>query len=272
MVNMSTHQLNRATLEECLAKIDRQFRDKLIDSYLEVKSRYTKSRYESSYDAAGLSTGKFCESAIRLLQQEILGSHTPFGAHITNFADECRKIVSAPKTAGNESLRIIVPRALVFLYTVRGKRGIGHVGGDVEANIIDLTATVKVCDWVICELIRIYHKLPIEDAQNIVDSIALRAVPAIWEVRGKRRVLSTEINFKQKALLLLYADVDQGVLTEDLFEWVEYSRLNLFKTNVLKQLHESRLVEYDKNEEIVLISPLGISEVENNILPKLERP
>ncbi len=269
---MSTHQLNRETLEECLASIDEGFRDKLIESYLEVKSRYIKSRYENSYDAAGLSTGKFCESVIRLLQHEILGEHTPFGTHIPNFADECRKLVSAPKASGNESLRIIVPRALVFLYTVRGKRGVGHVGGDIQANIIDLTATVKVCDWVVCELIRIYHKLPIEDAQNIVDSIALKAVPAIWEVRGKRRVLNNDLNFKQKTLLLLYADVDQGVLTEDLFEWVEYSKMNLFKTNVLKQLHEARLAEYDKEEEIVVISPLGINEVEENILPTLEQP
>ncbi|MCQ4312146.1 hypothetical protein NAV33_09625 [Pseudomonas stutzeri] len=159
------------------------------------------------------------------MQNEIFGSYTLFDTHIPNFAEECRKLVSAPKSNGNESLRIIVPRALVFLYTVRGKRGVGHVGGDIQANIIDLTATVKVCDWVICELIRIYHKLPLEEAQSIVDSIALKAVPAIWEVRGKRRVMSNKLNFKQKTLLLLYADLHQGVLTEDLFEWVEYSRL-----------------------------------------------
>jgi hypothetical protein len=48
-----------------------------------------------------------------------------------------QKLTAAPKTAGAESERVILPRGLVFLYTMRNKRDFGHVGGDVDSNEID---------------------------------------------------------------------------------------------------------------------------------------
>jgi len=40
----------------------------------------------------------------------------------------------------------------------------------------------------------------------------------------------------------------------------------MFKKKVLTPLHKERLVEYDRETESVTISPLGIKEVEENIL------
>lgn len=77
---------------------------------------------------------------------------------------------------------------------MRGKRGIGHVGGDVEANEIDATTVVRLCDWIICELIRIYHQMSLEEAQALVYTISERNIPDIWEVAGKKRVLRTGLN------------------------------------------------------------------------------
>jgi hypothetical protein len=52
------------------------------------------------------------------------------------------------------------------------------------------------------------------------------------------------------------------VISEDLFSWVEYSDLSMFKKRVLAVLHRKRLIEYDRGSETVTISPLGIKEVE----------
>jgi hypothetical protein len=173
-----------------------------------------------------------------------------------------------PDSAGIESLRVIIPRALVFLYTLRGKRGIGHVGGDVEANSIDLATIVRVSDWVICELIRIFHGLSIEEAQGIVDALSTRAVPDIWEVAGKKRVLKQGLDFKQQVLLLAYSDVQGGVLSDDLFSWTEYSNFAMFKKHVLVPLHQKKLIEYDRESEIIYLSPIGVKEVEEKLLRK----
>ena len=210
--------------------------------------------------------GRFCEVALRLLQEKIHGSCTPLGKKVENFADECRKLITAPSSAGTESERVLIPRALVFVYTMRNKRGIGHVGGDVDANSIDIATMARLSDWIVCELIRINHALSLEEAQDILDSISVRQLPMVWEVAGKKRVLKDGLSVKDQALLLLYSSTDSSVLFEDLFDWIEYSNLHVFKNKVLGVLHKQRLLEFDKDNEVVVLSPTGVRYVETYIL------
>jgi len=256
------------TLETALAKIPAQFRQHIIESYLEIKKRFGEALFDSSFDSPGLSSGKFAESVFRFLQEHLTGTHIPFGQHIQNFPGEARKVIEVAASAGPESLRIIIPRALVFLYTLRGKRGIGHVGGDVEANEIDAATIVRVADWIVCELIRVFHNLSLEEAQSIVDTLSSRNFPDIWEVGGKKRVLKLGLDYKQKVLLLAYTNVQGGVLVEDLFKWAEHSNLSEFKRSILKPLHQKRLIEYDRETECVFLSPTAVKEVEENLLSR----
>jgi hypothetical protein len=139
------------------------------------------------------------------------------------------------------------------------------VGGDVEANEIDAATAVRVCDWILSELIRIHHGLSLEEAQALVDAVAERLMPEIWEVRGKKRVLRKGLSYKQQVLLLLYSDPDTDVLSEDLLEWTEYSNAGVFREKVLSPLHKERLIDYDRVNELVRISPLGSQEVETAV-------
>lgn len=154
----------------------------------------------------------------------------------------------------------------MFLYTIRNKRGIGHIGGDVDANKIDLAAMLTTADWIICELIRIFHGLSLEEAQDLVDGISFKKIPAIWDVAGKKRVLKSGLSNQHQTLLLLYSDVESTVLSEDLCGWVEYANLAMYKKRVLLPLHDKRLIEYDRESEVVYLSPLGAKEVEEKIL------
>lgn len=254
-------------LNVAFGSIPDKFKKRIIDSYLEVKRRHSQALYDdSAYDIAGLSAGKFCESVLRFLQYNLTGLNTPFGRHIPNFIDECQKLYRLSHTSGIESLRVIIPRALVHVYTIRGKRGIGHVGGDVEANKVDSMSIVSVIDWISCELIRIFHNLSLEEAQSLVNALATRNIPAVWEVMGKKRVLKKGLDYKQQVLLLTYNDPANGVFIEDLYEWTEYSDFSMFKKSVIVPMHKKRLVEYDKETDTVIISPLGIVEVEQRIL------
>ncbi len=254
---MSTKSHNKI-LESSLAKIPNEFRGKIISTYIEIKSRNS----ESLYDATGLSAGKYCETILRLLQFEVFKSYTPFGQTINNFADEIKRLTLSPKTAAVESVRIIIPRALLYIYTLRNKRGIGHIGGDVDANKIDTAAIVTAADWVICELIRIYHNLSLEEAQDLIDSISVKELPIIWEVAGKKRILNDKLDSQDKVLVLLYSEKDSFVLSEDLCSWIEYSVLAMFKKRVLEPLHKKKFIEFDKENDCVYLSPLGIKRAE----------
>lgn len=258
---MSTKSLS-PELDAALANVDRAFRSRIIKNYLDLKRNCVENRL----DAAGVSAGKLCEVVLRLLQQSIHGTYTPFGTQIVNFPDQCQQLVTSPKTAGTESERVIIPRALAFLYTMRNKRGIGHVGGDVDANTIDIATMARTADWIICELIRLKHGLSLEEAQAIVDGISIRQLPTIWEVAGKKRVLDAGLNAKDQVLLLLYSSSESAVLIEDLCSWVEYSNLSVFKNKVIGVLHKARLIEHDVDTDTVFLSPKGASYVEENLL------
>lgn len=261
MPNTSTNSPN-SLLDGALANIPKTFRTKLIDSYLSIK----KNSLEMRHDSAGMAVAKFCEVVLRHLQEKVHGRYTPFGTKIGNFADECRQLVNAPSTKASESERVVLPRALVFLYTMRNKRGIGHVGGDVDANAIDTATMARTADWILCELIRINHGLSLEEAQDLVDGLSVRQLPIIWEIGGKKRVLRDGLVARDQALLLLYSSVDSSVLLEDLCEWVEYSNPTVFKRNVIGALHKDRLLEFDRGTEAVTLSPKGIHYIETTLL------
>ncbi|MBK6606083.1 MAG: hypothetical protein IPO06_06265 [Leptospiraceae bacterium] len=253
---------NNKTLEEALKNLPQGFKSKLIKEYTDFKRNCSEARFES----AGLSAGKFCEIILRLLQEKVFGKFTPFGEQIGTFADECRKIITAPASKAVESEKTVIPRAIVLLYTIRNKRGIGHVGGDVDANSIDIYLMKSIADWIVCELIRIYHNLSLEEAQSIIESIAIKELPSIWEVGGKKRVLKEGLSKTDETLLLLYSSMETGILIEDIFSWTEYSNMNVFKEKVIKKLHSNRLIEYDKDTESVYLSPKGARYVEEKIL------
>lgn len=255
----------RVDLKAALAGVGEPFASRIHASYISLRSAVA----DAAWDAAGLRAGIFCESALRFLQQELTGSSTPFGVKLPVFTDECTRLQRLPKGAGPESLRLIIPRALDFIYTLRNKRGIGHAGGDVEANQIDAVTAARVADWCVCELLRVKHSLSLEEAQSIVDSIAERQLPEVWAVLGKRRVLDAELDYKSQVLLILHGANASGVALEDLRDWVEHNRPARFVERVIAPLHNERLIEYDRESGMVLLSPTGALRVEEVLLPKL---
>ena len=234
-----------------------------MKAYNGLKTAYV----DGNFDTCGLRAGRFCEVLLRWTQDELTGTHTAFGANLPNFKDECDKLERTPKAGGHESVRVLIPRALSFLYTLRNKRGIGHEGGDVDANEIDATTAVRIADWCVCELIRLHYTISLEEAQGICDAIAERQLPQIWDVFGKRRVLDPKRSYPQQTLLLLYSSSESAVPMEDLVSWTEHSNSGAYRRDVLTRLHKARLIEYDRETEMVAISPKGVRKVEVELLP-----
>jgi hypothetical protein len=255
------------SLESALSNLPATLRKRLVTNYSTLKDQ----SLESKHDAIGHQAGKLAEVILRILQSMLTSTYIPLGQSIGNFKQECEALEKTAKTAGPEGLRILIPRALVFLYTLRNKRDFGHAGGEVDANEIDALTATRLADWSMCELIRICHKLPLEDAQLLCDAIAERRLPAIWNVMGRKRVLDTSLSYRDQTLLLLYSDIETGVPTEDLFEWTEHSHRANYRRAVLARLHKDRFIEWDRETEMAIISPLGIGSVESVILPRVAK-
>jgi hypothetical protein len=166
---------------------------------------------------------------------------------------------------GDRSLRVLIPRMLLALYEIRNNRGVGHIGGDVDPNFLDATAVYEMASWVLAELVRIFHGLTTEEAQEAVDALVERKDPLIWEFEDVKRVLDPSMSSKDQTLVLLHRHA-AWVPEKDLVKWVDYSNPTVFRMTILGPLHKARLVEHDRDRGRARISPLGAREVEHRIL------
>ncbi|WP_210686809.1 hypothetical protein, partial [Mycolicibacterium sp. GESEQ-9] len=117
--------------------------------------------------------------------------------------------------------------------------------------------------WVMAELVRIFHGLTVDEATATVDALVERTAPTIWQVGAKKRVLKTDLALADKTLLLLYSTagpVDDKVLAD----WLEQPRIANYR-RVLKALHDKKWVEHGSDGSVTL-SPLGTAEVETRLL------
>jgi hypothetical protein len=241
-------------------------RQPLVSAYSEIARNYSERRWEPSE----LNGGKLCEVIYTIVAGALSGSYATEPQKPKNSIDACRAFErrpANPEVPGDRSLRILIPRALPFLYEIRSNRGVGHVGGDVDPNFSDATAVFSCSNWLMAELIRIFHSVSLKDAQDAVDAMVERKHPAVWENDGVKRVLDPGISVRDQVLLLLYSSAG-AVAEKNLRSWVEYSNVTHFRNQIVNPLHKDRYVEYDKLRGTVRITPRGAGDVEKRLLPK----
>jgi hypothetical protein len=246
-----------------LAGLPAALRDTLLQSYQEIISNYLERRWEPSE----LNGGKFSEAVYSIIDGAVKGSFPAKASKPKNMVDACRaleKELPDPNRVGDRSLRVLVPRVLPALYEIRNNRGVGHVGGDVEANHMDAEAVLAMASWVMAELVRIFHGVTTEEAQQVVDALVERKTPLIWDIEGVKRVLTPGMTAKNQVLLFLHHST-AWVSETDLVKWVEYSNASKFRSSVLKSLHSARLIEFDAKQGRAHISPLGAKLVQEKL-------
>ena len=249
-----------------LAGLPAGLRAELIDSYSEIVRNYIERRWEPSE----LRGGKFAEVAHSIVEGAVSGKFPSRAKKPKNMADACRALENRPANAalvGDKSLRVFIPRALIFLYDVRNQRGVGHVGGDVDPNSMDASAVLSLASWVMAELVRIFHCTTTEVAQQTVDALVEQKTPLIWEVEagGMKRVLDARMQGKDQVLILLHHSAG-WVPASTLFNWTEQKNSSQFREKVLGVLHKARMIEFDAVGDRAKISPIGAAEVENRLL------
>lgn len=247
-----------------LAGIPTALRETLLSSYQLILSNYGERRWEPSE----LNGGKFCEAVYSIIAGALSNNFPAKACKPANMYDACRTLEQTPSNqnrVGDRSLRVLIPRVLPVLYEIRNQRGVGHIGGEVDPNHMDAEAVQSMASWVMAELVRVFHGVTVQEAQETVDALVERKTPLIWEVEGVRRVLVPGMSAKNKVLLLLHHSTG-WVSVAELFGWVEYSNLSMFRRAVLIALHKDKLIEFNQSDEKVRISPLGSVEVETKIL------
>lgn len=243
--------------DQTLIDIPDGLRKPLIDEYSNIVRNYMERRWAPSE----LSGGKFCEIVYTILNGFPSGNYAPSPIKPDNFVDACRKLET--NTSNPRSFQILIPRILPALYEIRNNRGVGHVGGNVDPNHIDASAVLSMTSWIMAELIRVFHNMPIHDAQKLTDSLVDRRTPLVWQSGDIRRVLKPDLPTRHQILLLLSSS-STPITTVDLLRWIEPSNRSYFY-RVLRSMHSSRDIELSSDETIVELLPPGMTAVEQLI-------
>lgn len=246
---------------QALAQLPTKLREDLLNAFAEIVSNFAESRWEP----AELNGGKLCEAAYSICAGIVSGSMPAQATKPPNLLAACQALEKTPAAVASRSVRVQIPRMLVALYEIRNNRNVGHVGGDVDPNHMDAACVLQMSKWVVAELVRVLHQLPVQEAAELVDSLVEREIPLVWKIGGMKRVLDPNMSVTDKTLLLLHASAG-AVSEEDIFSWVEHPSVAIYRRDILRKGHKRKLIEYDPAAKTVAISPIGVIHVEKNLI------
>lgn len=194
----------------------------------------------------------YCEVVYTILDGHAKGSFVTSPSKPSNFVDACRRLennITVPR-----SFQILIPRLLPALYEIRNNRNVGHTGGDVNPDLMDGSAVVSIASWILAEMVRVFHGLSTEEAQQLVDNLAERRLPLVWKSGDIRRVLNPKLSLKDQTLLLI-SSVTGKVTVEQIFSWTEQKNRTYFN-KLIRTLHDKRYLEFHVSKgEIELLPP-----------------
>jgi hypothetical protein len=129
---------------------------------------------------------------------------------------------------------------------------------------MDAALVVGMSQWIMAELVRIFHDVSTQEATTTVESLTERRIPLLWRVGNRTRVLSATMSYRHKAFVLLYG-ANGPLKAKEIVACIEYSNASVFRKNVLVPAHKEALLDFDEVTDEVVLSPLGVRYVEENI-------
>jgi hypothetical protein len=243
-----------------LSALPAGLRVELISEYQGIVQNFLEHRWLPSE----LSGGRLSEVVYTILEGFATGSYPSNSAKPANFVNACRALENHAHVP--RSFQILIPRLLPGLYEIRNNRSVGHVGGDVDPNHMDAVAVLSICNWIMGELVRVYHGLSVHEAQEVVDALAEMRIPAVWSDGSVKRVLQPTLVLPDQALLLIATSLPSVTFSE-LLIWTEATNRQYF-LKILRGLHKKRFIEFEESSGLIRILPPGTQYVQQLVLKK----
>lgn len=183
----------------------------LLDAFSEAKKRF----YRDDLRPSEIEGGRFSEAAFRILQWATTQKYTPIGKSLPT-VDQL--VLTLQNARGPDSVRLHIPRTLRLIYDVRNKRDVAHLADGIDPNQQDAVLVVHNMEWVLAELVRLFHTITPAEAHKIIVDLVSKDVPLIQEFNGFPRVLKP-LRASDHFLALLYWRGPDGATFEELRVW-----------------------------------------------------
>ena len=242
------------------AGIPTELADEVVEQYLETKRRF----HLDDHRPTAVEGGRFCEAVTRVVEHALFGKYTALGKSLPGL-DAKRLSSFFQAQHQHASLRVHLPKALYLVYGIRNQRDAAHLGDGIDPNLQDATLVVGALDWMMAELVRIFHTVSPSDAHRIITDLVTREVPVVEEIDGQP-VCSRDLGVSDLALVFLYrAGRDGGLAITTLQAQMRHGdRSNL--TKAVRRLDEKGLVLLHPETKRAHITSKGMRDVETRNL------
>lgn len=227
-------------------KLPRNLVDQLLETYEEAKTNF----YLGKMRPNEVEGGRFAEAVFRILEYITTKKYTPLNKKLDT-EKLIRDLANTSSSSFQESIRLHIPRTLRVIYDIRNNRDAAHLADGIDPNLQDATLVCACCDWTMAELIRLYHGVNANEAQEIVENLVTRKAPIVQEFGDRLKTLSPKLGVSDRILVLLYHCGILGANFRQLSDWVKPSqRANL-----------KRCLDYLENEKDLIICQKNLYQI-----------
>lgn len=257
--------MNNLTITTLLeSTFDKSIADKLVSYYQDVVDKY----FQCNWAECIVASGKFSESMRRALDLKLFGAYTEFNKGLSHFDANQLSKYENQKNA-HKSFRILIPRAIKVISDIRNERGGVHAS-NTPSDEIDAILVLYSVKWVLAEVVKIKSNLPPNETKILIETIAKRLIPLIWDNGDITKVMDKRVGVKDKILLLLN-HLNEPKTRSQLYKKVEYSNKTYFN-KYIKELHKSLLIHHCTDSDLCTISPKGKAKAEEIMIKRSKLP
>jgi hypothetical protein len=149
------------------------FASKHVDAAVRHFQAMVEEFQKSQWDDSAAKGGRFVEAVLKALW--VFVGETPPSGRKFSAGTIMDQIVH--KAAFADPIRLVIPRACRFVYDIASNRGARHDADEIDANEMDANTVLKVCAWILSEMVRFSQKgRDLEQARAIVEGLMRRKI------------------------------------------------------------------------------------------------
>lgn len=192
------------------------FAERHIDAALEHYSATVEKFIVGNWEGAEQSAGKFVEAVTKALVLKVgKAINNPRRFHAGMELRSLESIVGYPDT-----LRLVIPKAGIFVYEIVSNRGGRHDANEISANEMDAKAIMPVTSWILAELVRFCSETNPKIAMRLIAELTDKKYPYFEEIDGRFYVNHRGLKPSEIALLILYSIYPNRINRQSLIDSV----------------------------------------------------
>ncbi len=208
--------MSGSSLKNAATLLRTKFSGTHVDATLKHYSATIEKFVAGDWEGTSQKAGKFVEAVTKALMLhcgKTIENPRKFSA-----GREMRQLEHAGGTFP-EAIRLVIPRAGIFVYDIVSNRGGRHDPHDVDANEMDATTVVPMISWMLAEMVRFCSGADPAAAMSLIKELATKTYPYFEEIDG-RPYININGNPGDIALLILYSIYPRRIRRQDLVNLV----------------------------------------------------